>query len=306
MEIAVNSPDSAKSRRPAEHSSFQRFSFQHFSSTQTPPFPRNPFFPAFGPVTSSFRGLPQKANSLQSFPLQNRGAIVKSLETSGSAVISAASGSLYSGFSGVYVVVRNLDVRTYDNPRIGGIDLNYAAQCRLENVVVSTDVYNVQASQPTHATTGLVTPANNNGALTVLRNVLVSGYDTGILVREHTDADHIVVASNIHGIKFSFAHHASRFGRIGTYRNTHHVTVAGKHGFSIGQMNTEQPGAGQTNAHNAWQTLLSDLNDPNNLGTGDINYWVVIGGVGAVDTFTKNGGTGIRARRIGSLPGGSN
>ena len=25
----------------------------------------NPFFPAFGPVTSSFRGLPQKANSLQ-------------------------------------------------------------------------------------------------------------------------------------------------------------------------------------------------------------------------------------------------
>lgn len=244
--------------------------------------------------------------TIGSFPLQNKGTIVKSLETSGSAVISAASGSLYSGFSGVYVVVRNLDVRTYDNPRIGGIDLNYAAQCRLENVVVSTGVYNVQASQPTHATTGLVTPANNNGALTVLRNVLVSGYDTGILVREHTDADHIVVASNIHGIKFSFAHHASRFGRIGTYRNTHHVTVAGKHGFSIGQMNTEQPGAGQTNTHNAWQTLLSDLNDPNNLGTGDINYWVVIGGVGAVDTFTKNGGSGIRARRIGSLPGGSN
>ncbi|MFU8894096.1 MAG: hypothetical protein ACNA8L_10745 [Luteolibacter sp.] len=30
--------------------------------------------------------------------------------------------------------------------------------------------------------------------------------------------------------------------------------------------------------------------------------WVVIGGVGAVDTFTKNGGTGIRARRIGSAP----
>ena len=28
-------------------------------------FQRNPFFPAFGPVTSSFRGLPQKANSLQ-------------------------------------------------------------------------------------------------------------------------------------------------------------------------------------------------------------------------------------------------
>lgn len=82
--------------------------------------------------------------TIGSFPLQNKGTIVKSLATSGSSVISAASGSLYSGFSGVYVVVRNLDVRTYDNPRIGGIDLNYAAQCRLENVVVSTGVYNMR------------------------------------------------------------------------------------------------------------------------------------------------------------------
>lgn len=106
-----------------------------------------------------------------------------SLDTSGAAVISAPSGSLFLGFSGVCVVIRNLEVRTHDNPQIGGIDLNHAAQCRLENVVVSTGVYNVQASQPTHGTTGLVTPANNNAALTILRNVLVTGYDTGIRTR---------------------------------------------------------------------------------------------------------------------------
>lgn len=240
--------------------------------------------------------------TIGSFPPGNHGTIVKSLETSGPAVISAPSGKLYMGFSGVYVVIRNLSVRTYDNPQIGGIDLNHAAQCRLENVVISTGIYNVQASQPTHGAAGLITPANNNAALTILRNVLVTGYDTGIVVNEHTDADNTVVASNIHGIKFNTANHASRFGRIGTYRNTHHVTVAGRHGFLINQMNTEQPGADQTNTRNAWQTLVSDVNDPNNLGTGDINYWVVIGNEGAVDTFTKNGGTGIRARRIGSAP----
>lgn len=200
------------------------------------------------------------------------------------------------------MVIRNLDVRNYDNPRIGGIDLNHAAQCRIENVVVSTGVYNVLASKPTHGTVGLVTPANNNAALTILRNVLVTGHDTGIVVNEHTDADNIVVASNIHGIRFNTANHASRFGRIGTYRNTHHVTVTGRHGFLINQMNTEQPGGGQTNPQNAWQTLVSDVNDPCNLGAGDINYWVVVGGVGAVNTFTKNGGGGIRARRIGSAP----
>ena len=42
----MNSHDPARSRRAAEHSSFQSFSFQHFSSTQIPPFPRNPHFPA--------------------------------------------------------------------------------------------------------------------------------------------------------------------------------------------------------------------------------------------------------------------
>jgi len=46
MKTAVNPSDTAKSRRPAEHSSFQRFSFQHFSFTQIPLFPRNPLFPA--------------------------------------------------------------------------------------------------------------------------------------------------------------------------------------------------------------------------------------------------------------------
>ena len=240
--------------------------------------------------------------TIGNFPPHDKGTVIKSSATSGSAVISASSGSLYSGFSGVYVVIRNLRVRTYDNPQIGGIDLNYAAQCRLENVVVSTGVYNVQASEPTHGKAGLVTPANNNAALTILRNVLVTGYDTGIVVNEHTDADNIVVASNKNGIKFNTANHASRFGRIGTYRNTRHVTVAGRHGFLIKQMNTEQPGAGQTNPQNAWQTLVSDVHDPGNLGIGNINYWVVIGGVGAVDTFTKTGGSGIQARRIGSAP----
>jgi hypothetical protein len=238
------------------------------------------------------------------FPLQNKGTIVKCLAESGAAAISAdkAPDALYGGFSAVYVVVRNLDIRTYDNPGISGIDLYYAMQCRLENVFINTGVYNVQATQPTHNSKGLVTPVSNNAALSILRNVTVSGYHTGIVVFEHTDADSIVVAGNIHGLDFGTAHHASRFGRVGAYRNTHHITISGKHGFSIEQMNTEQPGPGQTNARNAWQTLVSDINDPKNLGTADINYWVVEGNVGAVGKFTLTGGANIRARRIGSSP----
>jgi hypothetical protein len=56
--------------------------------------------------------------TIGSFPMQNNGVIVKCLDKSGAAVISASqsTNSLYGGFSAVYVVIRNLEVRTYDNP----------------------------------------------------------------------------------------------------------------------------------------------------------------------------------------------
>ena len=244
--------------------------------------------------------------TIGSCPLLNHGVIVKNLSKSGPAVISAlrSPDSLYGGFSAVNVVLRNLDVRTDDDPGIGGIDLHHAMQCKIEDVFINTGVYNVQASKPTHGTRGLVTPACNNAAFTILRNVVVTGYHTGILVNEHTDGDNLVVASNANGLEFAFAHHASRFGRVGAYRNTHHIAVSGRHGFSIGQLNTEQPGPGQTDARNAWQTLDCDVEDPMNLGVADIDYWVVEGNVGAVDKFVRKGGAGIRARRIGSAPAG--
>jgi hypothetical protein len=60
----INSHAPARSRRAAEHSSFQRFSFQPFSSTQIPLFPRNPLFPASGLATGSLNGLNPKSKFL--------------------------------------------------------------------------------------------------------------------------------------------------------------------------------------------------------------------------------------------------
>ena len=242
--------------------------------------------------------------TIGSFPMQNNGVIVKCLDKTGAAVISASksTNALYGGFSAVYVVIRNLEVRTYDNPGIGGIDLAYALQCRLENVFVNTGIYNVQASKPTHGTIGIITPACNNGALTILRNVVVTGYHTGILVNEHTDGDNINLASNVNGLEFVFAHHASRFGRVGSQRCTRNIVVSGKHGFSIEQLDIEIAGPGQTDSNNVWQATEYNIYDPKNLGTADINYWVVEGNVGAIEKFKRNGGAGIRARRIGSNP----
>jgi hypothetical protein len=245
--------------------------------------------------------------TIGAFPLQTNGTIVKNLSQTGPAVITAIRSptSLYGGFSAVNVVIRNLEVRTCDDPGIGGIDLRDALQCRIENVVVNTGVYNVQASKPTHGTTGLITPACNNAALTILRNVIVTGYHTGILVNEHTDGDNINLASNINGLEFVFAHHASRFGRVGAQRCTHAIAVTGQHGFSIEQLDMEIAGKDQTDSKNAWQATAYNIHDPDNLGIADINYWVVEGGVGATERLTRLGGKSIQARRIGSAPVGN-
>ncbi|MBT7863217.1 MAG: hypothetical protein HN712_23075 [Gemmatimonadetes bacterium] len=234
-------------------------------------------------------------------PMDN-GTIIKGLATSGPAVIAATPDPTapYGQFSMLHVIVRDLEVRTYDDPQIGGIDLQCVQQCRVESVVVNTGVYNVQASMPTHGTKGLITPACNNAAFTILRNLVVTGYHTGIVVNEHTDADNIVVASNVNGLEFVQAHHASRFGRVGAYRCPNMVTVTGQHGFCIEQLNIEKAGPKQTDKGNAWQATVYDINDPADLGIADINYWVVVGGVGARDVFNCNGGATIRARRIGS------
>ncbi len=242
--------------------------------------------------------------TIGNFPLQNKGAIVKCLAESGAAVISADSShqSLYGGFSAVYVVIRNLDVRTYDNPAIGGIDLKDAMQCKLENVFINTGVYSVQASRPTHGAKGLITPRCDNAALTILRNVIVTGYYTGIVVSEHTDGDNINLACNFNGLEFVAANHASRFGRVGAQRCTHAIAVTGRQGFSIEQLDIEIAGPRQTNRNNEWQATEYNIDDPRNLGAADINYWVVEGNVGATEKFTINGGATIRARRIGSVP----
>jgi len=237
-------------------------------------------------------------------PLLEGGTIIKGLAPSGPAVIAAAPdpSSPHGDFSMLYVVVRDLEVRTYDDPAIGGIDLEHVQQCRIENVVVNTGVYCVQASRPAHGTSGIITPACNNAALTILRNVVVTGYHTGIVVNEHTDGDNINLACNFNGLEFVFAHHASRFGRVGAHRCTNNVAVTGRHGFSIQQLDMEIAGPGQTDANNEWQATECNINDPDNLGVADVNYWVVEGNVGATDTFVMNGGASIRARRIGSVP----
>ena len=158
-------------------------------------------------------------------------SVVQSLGKSGAAVIQALSSQppgIVAGFSNVFVYVKNLEVRTYADPSISGVDLLNAQQCKLEvirrsksfpadvncpwivdsprcwprprismpplqNVFINTAVYAAAIPlPPTHNhSAGVVTPHAGNGAMSLLRNVIVTGYFTGIVCNEHTDGDAI-------------------------------------------------------------------------------------------------------------------
>ena len=92
--------------------------------------------------------------TIGTIPLQKNGTIVKSLAKSGPAVILAANSPerLYASFSGVNVIIRNLDVRTYDNPGISGGEIKTPTIDRLASEGVRfSQFYNCAICGPSRA-----------------------------------------------------------------------------------------------------------------------------------------------------------
>lgn len=208
--------------------------------------------------------------------------------------------STFLNFSFVSIVLRNMVIRTYDNPKTCGIQALSAIQLTLENVFVDTGVYNVQASQPIIHSGGIVMPGHSNGAMSYLKNVWVSGYYYGIVLYEHVYGEQVVVHSNVHGLALRFAEHAIYFTRVLSQRNTNVVTVEGACRFEIAQLNCEYVGSGQSDSNNAWQKTQYELNDPSNLGAGRITYANSRGAVGANNVFRINGGANVIVKYINS------
>lgn len=226
--------------------------------------------------------------------------LISTLSVDGKGVINVNQGSAYSGFNMLQLSVRNLTIRTYNNPNCVGINASNAIQLNIENVVINTGVYNVVASQPTYNSYGLKTPKLSNGAFSYIRNLLISGYKYGILVEEHTDADELTVVSCINAIVFNTAYQASYFKRIGAYRNQNVIVINGSHLFTIAQLNMEYVGSEQYDVNTAWQKCVYELSDANNHGIGEIKYSNVRGNVGNTETFRINGGSNVIVKRIGS------
>lgn len=239
--------------------------------------------------------------------LPNKGTIIVCKNTTTGNSVILADPVTGPDFSAVNVYIKNVEIRTYNNPSIGGVDMGYAAFLKLENVFINTDTLNVVSSLPTHNTSGLITPIVGNGAMSLLDNVTICGYYKGLKAGEHTSSSgDLNIASCYRGIDFQFtAGHASNFVRYGSYRNKYGLYVSGFHRFTIEQMNGEHAdSATQTNANNVWQLNWADLKDTANLGVGNILWASNRGNGSAESVFTIVGATNVKTQEIGTTPSG--
>lgn len=229
--------------------------------------------------------------TISTFPVTTKGTIFQTTLPGGALIGGSSDDPLVlEGFTLVYLTLRNITFRTVDNPSTIGVDGLKLAQLSMENVQVDTGVYSTLQAEPTNANgIGVTTPAVNNSALNTLRNVSVTGYRVGIEVNEHTLLDYVNLTTNRTALRFPANIHASHIGRISVHRCPYVIEFTGIHAVKIEQLNIEHANP-DSNTGAAWQLPIADIQDPGNLGRGEINWHVVKGNVGIVNDFTVVGG----------------
>ena len=82
-----------------------------------------------------------------SSPYPTSGTIIQSDSTGGAILGTDSNGS----FAGLHVTLKNLTVRSYDNPNITAADFSYAAWLSVYNCVFDTGRYTLNETEPSHA-----------------------------------------------------------------------------------------------------------------------------------------------------------
>jgi hypothetical protein len=213
-----------------------------------------------------------------------------------SVIICDSCPTSFENFSGVKPIVSNIQISTYQNSQIGGIDARFASQLIVENVQIDNGVYSVDAVLPTYPSAiGIHTPRNNNAGLIILRNVSISGYHRGLIVNEHTSGHEVNLTCNLIALDFQFAYHSSILGQVNSERNQTNVKFSGAHSVNIENLNLEHAAESQTTPENEWQLTAYDVDDATNIGRGLVNWYSVLGAFGNTPLdFRKNGGEKIK------------
>ncbi len=233
------------------------------------------------------------------------GTIIKSTRA-GTGTRPAILGGIATGgsFTNVLLGVRNMTIRTFDNPTLSAINAGMCAEFLCENVVIDTGTGLPLVSNPTTAAAvGVRMPENNNGAYSYMRNVNVAGYYVGVEVGEHADISEISSWFCRYGYLFYNAHHAMRCGRIMSVWCVNPIGSGGNGAASAGSavIQIQQLNIEANPAVGPWYTADVDIADGSQLLVGTVHIHRVKPGLGAQYDYTRSGGAGLKVV-ISGLP----
>lgn len=219
------------------------------------------------------------------------GSIIRSTLATGNGAVLGARGPVGSSdnFSFCRVEIQNLTIRLPADPTNSGVDLSHVTGCSLDGLLIDTSNWgtNSIAVQTTTSSVGLRLPKISNGATTELGRVDVIGFYNGVIVGEHTVAQHLAIWGCEYAIAFPAAFHASIIQRLALANCRYGLHFTGGHAIRIEQLNIEHPASGV-------RLPVYDINDPSNLAVGSLVWNVVKGGVGGDETFLINGGAYLK------------
>lgn len=203
------------------------------------------------------------------------------------------SGS-FLDFTMLHVKFTNLTVRMPSNPVLTAVDLSHVTTCELDNFIVDVGSYYVQGlTEPTTSTSyGIRLPMNGNGAFTRLGAVNVIGFYKGYQAGEHTCFEQVAAWGCKIGLEPIAADHASKLQRFMTVHCERGIVPTGAHYMDIDQFNIEHAASG-------WWITDADVDDSSSFLRGNLNWHVVLAGVGVDGTFTVNGGARMNISRVG-------
>ncbi len=238
-------------------------------------------------------------------PLSIGGSIIKSNKVGENPTDAIFSGgpSLDAiwDFTGIRVHFQNLTFRTYDNPNITPLNLQYVGQVTVQDCLFDTGTILNQISQPLNLSRGIIMPQMSNWAMSRLINCVFVGYHYGAMWSEHC----VIDDARSWCCNFGFQSNGGPHGVM--IRRAMAVGCTGVMAFF------EQPSrllgpacidAEHTNfqGDRAWQNTTVDIVDPGSNAMGDCYFNAVASNVGTVPMLPKDGGLNLNVIDVGSIP----
>lgn len=220
--------------------------------------------------------------------------------------VSAGAQLTGSYFSACGVVVEDIAFVTGQNPKVGALNLGLALWAQVKNCVFVDSNANWARTLPTNAgQVALVMPYqfNNGAALNLIENVWITGQYWGVLTGEHTHIRSLAAGACRVGLEIGTAEHICVVDYYSTSQNYYGVGVAASDPLSTTNRNRaviNMTIEAHSNGNFAGGAVL---NDPNNAGSGIINYCFNNNSQYST-SFTKNGGVNWVCTSLS--PGGAN